>query len=125
MVFARYVRGLLTLPSHILHILTFYSIIYRADSHSQSFKEKAVRMVLESSARPIACIAREINVNKNTLYGWVYQSKKENFTYESDSDIHFLRIKLNKIQTENEQLRKECTILKQTASFYFNHESGV
>ena len=39
-VFARYVRGLLTFPSLILHILELYSIIYCDHTHHSTMREK-------------------------------------------------------------------------------------
>ena len=37
-----------------------------------------------------------------------------------DNEIHALKLRLEDLKTENEGLRKECAILKQTASFYFS-----
>lgn len=89
-------------------------------NYSQNFKKNAVRLVL-SSDKSLACIAREIQVNENTLYGWVKRKDKNKFA-TSNEDIKTVQQRLYKSQLENERLRKECVVLRQTAAFYFSQE---
>lgn len=51
-----------------------------------SFKEEAVKMVIESS-RPVADVAREIHVNEGTLGNWVNRYRKEHVGEEPPLNV--------------------------------------
>ena len=87
--------------------------------YSSEFRESAVKLAIESN-RPIAQIAKELGIKKNTLYTWVdkYTKPKEP-VMRTDEHIY----------DENKRLRKELArvtqerdLLKKAAA-YFARES--
>lgn len=97
--------------------------VSKRNHYSQDFKDIAVKRTLALSKKTIKSIAEEINVNQNTLYNWIHQNKKQNLQDTEDNEIHELKLRLDNLEAENKYLRKECAILKQTASFYFSKKA--
>jgi transposase-like protein len=69
-------------------------------------------MALESD-HSLTSVARQINVNKNTLYGWVRQHQETDSP--GNDTVQSLKIELFKVQRENEQLREKCDKLRKAA----------
>ena len=67
------------------------------------FKDGAVRIVLETG-RPVAEVARELDVHEGTLGNWVKKRKAE-LAPEALSDSE--RDELNRLRKENAELRME------------------
>jgi transposase-like protein len=81
-----------------------------------SFKEEAVKMVIETS-RPIADVAREINVNAGTLGNWVNKYREDHAGEEPPLQISE-RARLKELEAENRELRMEREFLKKAAAFF-------
>ena len=87
--------------------------------YSEELRERAVRLVFESK-RPIAHVARDLGVHKESLRHWVRQAeadsgrRRELLTSEE-------RDELKQLRKENAELRRANAILKD-ASVYFATE---
>ena len=81
-----------------------------------TFKEEAVKMVIETS-RPIADVAREINVNAGTLGNWVNKYREGHAGEEPPLEISE-RARLKELEAENRELRMEREFLKKAAAFF-------
>jgi len=87
--------------------------------YSSEFRESAVKLAIESN-HPIAQIAKELSIKKNTLYSWVDKySKPKEPAMRTDEHIY----------DENKRLKKELArviqerdLLKKAAA-YFARES--
>jgi transposase len=88
----------------------------RRKKFTASFKEEAVKMVIESS-RPIADVAREIHVNEGTLGNWVNRYRKEHVGEESPLNISE-RARLKELEDENRELRMKNEFLGKAAAFF-------
>jgi transposase-like protein len=78
--------------------------------YSDQFKAEAVQLVLETK-RPIAEIARELEVNEGTLGNWVNQWRREN--PEPDPELTPTeRVKVREMEAEMRRLRMENEFLK-------------
>lgn len=88
-------------------------------SFSKEFQEEAVKMVIEGS-RPIAQVAREINVREGTLGNWVMIYRREHAGEEPPLTVNE-RARLRELEKEVRELRMETEFLKK-ASAYFARE---
>jgi transposase len=84
-------------------------------TYSAEFKDSAVKLALESS-QSISQIARELGVNKSTLYTWVNNYRNKN-NQESGNEETMLT-ELKRLKSENKRLLEEREILKK-ATVYF------
>jgi len=86
----------------------------RFDKH---FKEQAVRLVLELE-RPVATVAKELDIHETTLHKWVrqYRKHKENafpgsgHMLPEDAEIRRLKRMIADLQEENAILKKATAI---------------
>ena len=83
---------------------------------SHQFKAEAVQLVLETG-RPIAEIARELEVNEGTLGNWVNMWRRENPEPEPDL-TPVERAKVKMMEDELRRLRMENEFLKKAAAFF-------
>ena len=81
-----------------------------------SFKEEAVKMVIESS-RSIADVAREIHVNEGTLGNWVNRYREEHAGEEPPLGISE-RARLKELEHEVRELRMKNEFLGKAAAFF-------
>jgi transposase len=91
----------------------------RARKYPDELRERAVRLVFESK-RPIAHVAQDLGIHKESLRTWVRQaeagsgSRRELLSSEE-------RDELKRVRRENFELRRANAILKD-ASVYFAQE---
>jgi transposase len=83
---------------------------------SPEFKDEAVKMVTESS-RPIAEVAREIQVNEGTLGNWVNRYRVEHADEEPPLTISD-RARLRELERENRELKMKAEFLGKAAAFF-------
>ncbi len=88
----------------------------RRQKFTASFKDEAVKMVIESS-RPIADVAREIHVNEGTLGNWVNRYRREHAGEEPPLGISE-RARLKDLEDENRELRMKNEFLGKAAAFF-------
>ena len=87
----------------------------KVTTYSEEFKDSAVKLALESS-QSTSQIARELGVNKSTLYTWVNNYRNQN-NQESGNEETMLT-ELKRLKSENKRLLEEREILKK-ATVYF------
>src|SRR5690625_1712808 len=84
---------------------------------SPQFKAKAVKFVIESGRRPVAHVARELQINEATLGNWVKAWRKANpQPEEAPSPVE--RQRMDEMEAELRQLRMENEFLKKAAAFF-------
>lgn len=88
----------------------------RRRKFSPEFKDEAVKMVTESS-RPIAEVAREIQVNEGTLGNWVNKYRVEHGDEEPALTISD-RARLRELERENRELKMKAEFLGKAAAFF-------
>ncbi len=84
--------------------------------YSAAFKEEAVRMVVEGS-RPIATVARELNINAGTLGNWVDRYRDAHPVSEEPLTLSE-RVRLKELEAENRELRMKNEFLGKAAAFF-------
>ena len=89
--------------------------------YSVEFKESAVKMAIESD-QPMARTAKDLGVNKNTLYNWVGKYHQKSSAKAGKVDDEHLYDELKRLRRENKRLQEEREILKKAAA-YFAKES--
>ncbi len=80
---------------------------------SPEFKDEAVRLVIESG-RPIAQVARELQINDGTLGNWVARYRDEQPVSEAPLSLSE-RARLGELERENRQLRLDNEFLGKAA----------
>ena len=87
--------------------------------YPQELRERGVRLVFESG-RPVAHVARDLGVHRETLRLWVRQAEADSGT-RNDRLTTAERERLKALEKENRELRRANEILK-TASAFFASE---
>jgi transposase-like protein len=83
---------------------------------SAQFKAEAVQMVLETG-KPIASVARDLQINDGTLGNWVNGWRREH--PEPDPELSPVeRARVAEMEAEIRQLRMENEFLKKAAAFF-------
>ena len=83
---------------------------------SPQFKAEAVQFVIESG-RPVAHVARELQINEATLGNWVKAWRDANpQPEEAPSPVE--RQRMDEMEAELRQLRMENEFLKKAAAFF-------
>jgi transposase len=83
---------------------------------SPEFRDEAVRLVIESS-RPIAQVARELDVNEGTLGNWVTRYRADHADDEPALTVSE-RARLREAERQNRELRMENEFLKKAAAYF-------
>jgi len=91
----------------------------RPRKYPDELRERAVRLVFESK-RPIAHVAQDLGVHKESLRHWVRQAEADSGR-RRDLLTSEEREELKKLRKENAELRRANAILKD-ASVYFAQE---
>jgi len=91
-------------------------MLERRRKFSPEFRDEAVKMVTESS-RPIAEVAREIQVNEGTLGNWVNKYRVEHADEEPPLTISD-RARLRELERENRELKMKAEFLGKAAAFF-------
>jgi transposase len=88
--------------------------------YDAEFKEGAVRLVIESG-RPIAEIAREIDVHEGTLGNWVNKARDAE---RPESLRETEREELSRLRKENHELRMQRDVLKRSVVLWVDEAMG-
>jgi transposase len=83
-------------------------------------RERALRELAESG-RPLAHVARDLGIHRDTLRYWVGRERELERVSRSELSPGELRLELARLQRENAELRRANEILKD-ASVYFAQE---
>ncbi len=84
--------------------------------YPDELRERAVRLALESS-RPIAHVAQDLGVHRETLRLWVRQAEADAGT-RNDRLTSDERERMKALERENRELRKANEILKAASVFF-------
>jgi transposase len=88
----------------------------RRRKYSSEYRDEAVKMVIETS-RPIAVVARDLNINEGTLGNWVAKYRVEHAGEEPPLTISD-RARLRELEKEVRELRLEKEFLGKAAAFF-------
>ena len=91
--------------------------------YDDELRERAVRLALESG-RPIAHVARDLGVHRETLRLWVRQAQADAGT-RRDRLTTEERERLMALERENRELRKANEILKAASVFFAKELDGT
>lgn len=85
--------------------------------YSPEFREEAVQIALRSS-KTVTEVARELDLNSETLRGWV---KKHHMQQEPSADAELTvneRARLKELERRNRELEMENSFLKKAAAYF-------
>jgi transposase len=85
--------------------------------YTDTFKTEAVRLVSESG-RPVAQLARELDIPDNVLYRWVSRQRQAYAQGATPATLREEREELAALKRENLLLRQERDFLKRAAAFF-------
>ena len=88
----------------------------------QEFRQGAVRIVRETG-KPIAQVARELGINEGTLGNWCARERRGREGGKpalSESE----RAELERLRTENIELRMQRDVLKRSVALWVNEAMG-
>jgi transposase len=90
--------------------------VARISSFSPEFREEAVRLVRESG-RPIAHVAKELDVNAETLRNWVRRSERGTQSADAELTVNE-RARLRELERINREQSMEIEFLKKAAAYF-------
>lgn len=85
--------------------------------HPQELKDRSVRLCLESG-RPIAQIADELDINRETLRTWVRQAQADERSGAGGAVTSAEREELARLRREVKDLKRSNEILKAASVFF-------
>jgi transposase len=88
----------------------------RYQSFSPEFREEAAKMVVDGS-RPIAQVARELEVGETTLGNWVKAYREKHAADEPPLELSE-RARLRELERQNRELEMENVFLKKAAAYF-------
>lgn len=88
----------------------------RISSFSPEFREEAVRLVRESN-RPIAHVAKELDVNPETLRNWVRRHKLQHDGESADLTVSD-RARLRELERINREQAMKIEFLEKAAAYF-------
>jgi transposase len=88
----------------------------RRRKFSPEFKEEAVRAVIETS-RPIAQVAKELDIHEGTLGNWVNAYRREHAGDEPPLTVSE-RARLREQENELRELRQKIIFLEKVAAYF-------
>jgi transposase len=91
--------------------------------YDDELRERAVRLVFESG-RPVAHVARDLGMHRETLRLWVRQAEADAGT-RGDRLTSEERERLKALERENRELRKANEILKAASTFFAKELDGT
>jgi transposase len=88
----------------------------RPSKYPDELRERGVRLVFESG-RPIAHVARDLGVHRETLRLWVRQAEADD-GLRQDRLTTAERERLRELEKENRELKRANEILKAASAFF-------
>jgi transposase len=89
--------------------------VVRISSYTPEFREEAIRLVHESN-RPIAHVAKELDVNAETLRNWVRRHERQHADESAELTVNE-RARLKELERRNRELEMENSFLKKAAAY--------
>ena len=91
--------------------------------YSDELRERAVRLVFESG-RPIAHVAADLGIHRESLRGWVRQAEADG-GLRGDRLTSDERGRLRQLERENRELKKANEILRSASVFFAKELDGT
>jgi transposase len=88
----------------------------RLSKYNDELRERGVRLVFESG-RPIAHVARDLGVHRETLRLWVRQAEADQ-GLRQDRLTTLERERVRALEKENRELKRANEILKAASSYF-------
>ena len=90
----------------------------RPTKYPDEFRREAVQLV-NSSGRPVAEVARSLEISDATLWNWV-RADRVRATRDADPDAlsESERVELKRLRKESAQLRIDNEILRKAAAYF-------
>lgn len=88
----------------------------RSSSYSPEFREEAVQLALKSE-KPIAQVARDLELNPETLRTWVRRYEREHGTRTSPLAVDE-RARLKELERRIREVEMENAFLKKCAAYF-------
>lgn len=85
--------------------------------YTAEFRESAVKLAVESD-HPVAQTAKELGVNKNTLYTWIGQYHRPAKKQGSKVAEEHIYDEVKRLRLETRRLKEERDILKKAAAYF-------
>ena len=85
-------------------------------TYTPEFRDEAARMVVDTS-RPIADVAREINVSETSLGNWVRAYREKHAEDEPPLELSG-RARLRELEREVRELRMKADFLSKAAAYF-------
>lgn len=93
--------------------------------YDDQLKQQAIEMALEGS-KPVAQIARDLDIKENTLYGWVDKYRRANpqkvFAKTAAAKPVDLEAENRKLKRELALAREDVELLKKAAAYFAAHK---
>jgi transposase len=93
--------------------------------YDEKLKQQAIEMAVEGS-KPIAQIARDLEIKENTLYGWVDKFRRANSSKDATQSNKSKPVDL---EAENRKLKRDLAraledveLLKKAAAYFAAHK---
>ncbi len=88
-------------------------------NYTEEFKDSAIQLAIKSD-KPVAQVARELNINISTLHTWItkYKDSTQSAVSISTPTNQPLMDELKRLKKENAQLKEEQAILKKAAAYF-------
>ena len=87
---------------------------------TEEFKADAVQLVVQGE-RPIAQVARELEINESSLGYWV-KSYRAQHPDPSSAPLPVEAARIARLEAENRRLAEENAFLKKAAAFFAKHQ---
>ena len=88
----------------------------RKSRYSQEFRETAVELARKSE-KSVAHVAKELGIDKHTLYSWLQTSTKKEIGPQQKQQLD-ADAELKELRRKNKQLEQEVEILKKAAAYF-------
>ncbi len=96
----------------------------RPRKYDDELRERAVRLTIESG-RPIAHVARDLGIHKESLRGWVRQAQADAAGGSASTLATGERERLKALEREVRELRQANEILKAASVFFAKELDGT
>jgi transposase len=89
----------------------------KTKTYTAEFRESAVKLANESG-KPVTQIARDLGINENTLYTWIYKYSRPQENAKAVRTDDHLYEELKRLKKEVAQLTEERNLLKKAAAYF-------
>jgi transposase len=85
--------------------------------YTAEFRASAVKLAVES-VQPVSQTAKDLGVNKNTLYTWIGQYHRPDRKHGDKVEDEHIYDEVKRLRIETRRLKEERDILKKAAAYF-------